>query len=188
LLEINFFIHLSDKLFNEFLDEKRIEEEKKIKKYDSDINLQQILKNDTKYMSIGKYKNYIIIKSKEEISNERGDDEEEKEDDNDLYEIKLKRFRKNKRVIKAYENMKLINEAFTPSLSLKCPRFVRNFERYDFAFLSKSNRNDFISREKREIKDFADGKDLSRNFKTSTRMSSSEALKIRKKIILPKIQ
>ncbi len=173
----------------EFLDEKRKEEEKKIKKFDSDINLQQILKNDTKYMSIGKNKNYIIIKSKEELLNERGADDEENEGDTDSYEIKLKRFKKNKRVIKAYENMKLINEAFTPSFSLKCPRYVRNFERYDFAFISKSNRNDFISREKREIKDFADGKDLAQNFKTSTRMSSSsEELKIKKKLILPKIQ
>ena len=194
-------MYLSEKLLNEFLEEKHKEEEKKIKKFDSEINLTEILKNNKRYMNIGRNKNYKIIKTKDEVKSQSVEEDEE-ESGEDLYTVKLKRFKKNKRIIKAYENMKIINDTYKSSLGLECPRFVRNFERYDnrefykgkevtFASIVEANKNFVFDPEKRQLKESLESKDnfqiSSSEFQTSTRNSSPLTSFIKKKIILPRI-
>ena len=60
------------------MEEKRKEEEKRIKKFDTDINLKGLLKYDRRYLNVGKNKNYIIVKRQSETI-EKDLDEEIKE-------------------------------------------------------------------------------------------------------------
>ena len=138
---------------------------------------------------MGKNKNYIIVKRQSELFEQELDDEEVNDDDaSNYYAIKLRKFKRNKRILKAYENMKIINENLKSSLGLACPRHLRNFERYD-------NRNYYRAKEtnennkRNETQEIKDSYEHEEKFQTSTRKISPQEppLLIKKKTILPKI-
>jgi hypothetical protein len=181
---------------SEFLEEKRKEEEKKLKKFDTEIKLNELLKNNKRYMNIGRNKNYKIVKTKDEALSQREDDKDENDEDaDDFYKVKLRKFKKNKRIIKAYENMKIINDTYKSSLGLECPRYVRNFERYDnrefykdnqtnLATIIRANKNSYSNRGK----EFGDKLEHnSHDVQNSTSNTTPLSMFIKKKIILPKI-
>ena len=106
-----------------------------------------------------------------------------------------RKFKKNKRIIKAYENMKIINDTYKSSLGLECPRYVRNFERYDnrefykdnqtnLAAIIRANKNSYSNRGK----EFGDKLEHnSHDVQNCTSNTTPLSLFIKKKIILPKI-
>jgi hypothetical protein len=171
------------------LEEKRKEEEKRIKKFDTDINLKGLLKYDRRYLNVGKNKNYIIVKRQSETIEKDLDEERVNDDDeNNYFAIELSKFKRNKRIIKAYENMKIINENLKSSLGLVCPRHVRNFERYDnrnFYKAKETNSNNQIN-ETQEVNDSYEHMEKFNNL--NRKISPQEPpLLIKKKTILPKI-
>jgi hypothetical protein len=175
-----------------------------IKKFDSEINLTQLLKNNKRYMNIGRNKNYKIVKTKDEVKSQSVENEDDDDaNGGDSYAMKLKRFKKSKRIIKAYENMKIINDTYKSSLGLECPRFVRNFERHEnrefykdrdvnLAAILQANKNSVFDPEKQtklksSLKNETSFQISSTEFQASSRSSSPFNSFIKKKILLPKI-
>lgn len=176
-----------------------------IKKFDTEINLTQLLKNNKRYMNIGRNKNYKIVKTKDEVKSQsvENEDDDDANGGGDSYAMKLKRFKKSKRIIKAYENMKIINDTYKSSLGLECPRFVRNFERYEnrefykgrdvnLAAILQANKNavfdpDKQRRLKSSLENAASFQISSSEFQDSSRNSSPFNSFIKKKILLPNI-
>jgi hypothetical protein len=181
---------------SEFLEEKRKDEEKKLKKFDTEIKLNELLKNNKRYMNIGRNKNYKIVKTKDEALSQCEDEKEDNDEDtDDFYKVKLRKFKKNKRIIKAYENMKIINDTYKPSLGLECPRYVRNFERYDnrefykdnqmsLAAIVRANKQSYPNREKNSVEKLEHNPHDDQN---SIGNTTPLSMFIKKKIILPKI-
>ena len=139
---------------------------------------------------MGKNKNYIIVKRQSEsIEHDLDEVGVNDDDENNFFAIKLRKFKRNKRIIKAYENMKIINENLSSSLGLECPRYVRNFERYDNRNYYKTKETNVYTKinETQEVKDSYEH--MEKVHTSNKKISTQEPplLVIKKKTILPKI-
>ena len=138
-------------------------------------------------MNIGRNKNYKIVKTNDEAFSQREDEKDDDVDETDnFFKSKLRKFRKNKRIIKAYENMKIINETHKSSLGLECPRYVRNFERYDNREFYKGNEMNLDVTVQAKRNTLVE-KAVARKSHNETKNASLVSSFINKKIILPKI-